>query len=72
MTIKALTFIHELLIEAENVALDAKNDARIALNEAELDESPDLDRFKKEYQEAREYWCEAIRARTEFEEHEFR
>lgn len=71
MTIKTLTYIHQLLIENEAKHHNAKELARKARNEAEekdLDNLPDMEDI---YQITRGEWIDAHNARTEFEAREW-
>ena len=72
MTIKTLTYIHNLMIEAEKIARASKDMLLKARNEAEDNGAPDFDSLDREYKKARERWLEADRMLGEFESQEFR
>ena len=72
MTIKTLTYIHNLLIDKEKVTNSAKELARKNLINAEENELPNLKSFENLYQKTYNSWLEASRALDEFEQHEFR
>lgn len=71
MTVKTLTYIHQLLVENEARHHKAVEIARKARNEAEekdLDNAPDMEDI---YQVTRKSWDDALQALAEFETREW-
>lgn len=71
MTIKTLTHIHNLLIEAERVAHAEKELFRKARNSAEDNNDPNLECIEAQYNKARDKWLTATNALDEFESHDW-
>lgn len=72
MTIKTLTYIHELLKEAEKTSLGAQEVARKARNEAEEKGADNFECLDSVYHKVRESYLKASTALADFEEHDFR
>lgn len=71
MTVKTLTYIHQLLIENEARHHKAAEIARKARNEAEEKNLDNLPSMEDLYQVTRKSWDDALRALAEFENREW-
>ena len=71
MTIKNLTYIHQLLIENEATRKAALNIVRDARNQAEDNEAANLLDLQRAYEKAWRAYNDALNARTDFEDKEW-
>lgn len=71
MTIKTLTYIHQLLIEDEARRRKAREIARKAYHEAEDTDADNLPDMEDIYRATGESWNKAHDALAEFEAHEW-
>lgn len=71
MTIKTLTYIHNLLKEDVNTHANAKDYIRQVADKAEAEEAPNAQYLREQYNKAFNKYCEACNALQDFEAKEW-